>query len=152
MKTCTFAGHAQIYEQEEIEKRLKKEIENLIENESVTNFYNGCKGSFDFLCADCVFELKKEYPFIKSYWVQAYMPKENDEYIKYIAEKFDQFFYPNLEKIPPHFAILKRNEWMIKNSDFLIAYVKYNRGGAFKTLEFAEKKKNIKIINIGKDS
>lgn len=79
------------------------------------------------------------------------MPKENDEYIKYISEKFDQFFYPSLEKVPPRFAILKRNEWLVKNSDFLIAYVKHSHGGAFKTLEFAEKKKNIKIINIGKE-
>lgn len=59
MKICTFAGHAQLYGDNSIREKLKKEIINLIENQEVTTFYNGGKGQFDCLCADCVKELKK---------------------------------------------------------------------------------------------
>jgi hypothetical protein len=37
---------------------------------------------------------------------------------------------------------------MVKNSQVLVCYVKHSWGGAAKTLEFAQKRKNIKIINI----
>ena len=41
---------------------------------------------------------------------------------------------------------------MIEISNFLIAYVKHDLGsGAYKTLKYAEKRKNIKIINIAKE-
>lgn len=69
------------------------------------------------------------------------MPKEKDEYDNTL-KIFDDTIYPDIEKVPPGFAIIKRNEWMIDNSDFLIAYVKNDFGGAYKTLQYAEKKKN----------
>ena len=51
------------------------------------------------------------------------------------------------EHIPPRFAILKRNEWMIDNADLVIAYVDHRYGGAYKSLLFAQRRKK-KIINI----
>lgn len=150
MKICCFAGHAIISHEDEIKIKLKKEITNLIENEKVTTFYSGAKGAFDRLCAHTVDEFRKDYPFIKSYWVLSYMPIEKDEYIERISKIFDDTVYPAIENVPQRLAILKRNEWMVNNSDFLIAYV--NRlGGAYKTLEYAEKRRKIKIINIAKE-
>ena len=153
-KICSFAGHANIYGEEEIIKsKLKKEIINLIEKEKVTTFYSGGKGAFDWLCAETLKELKKEYSYIKSYLMLAYMPKEKDspESILY-EEMFDKTVYPNIENVPRRFAILKRNKCMVDKSDFLISYVKHDLGsGAYKTLEYAEKRKNIKIINIAKE-
>ena len=52
-----------------------------------------------------------------------------------------------LETVPPKFAIVRRNAWMIDKSDLLIACVKYSWGGAAKTLEYA-KRKRIKILYI----
>ena len=147
-KICCFTGHATLYNSEEIlRQKLKKEITNLIEKENVTTFYSGGKGNFDWLCAYTVDELRKDYPFIKSYWVLSYMPKEKDEYTERISKIFDDTVYPDIENVPQRFAILKRNEWMINNSDFLIAYV-HRLGGARKTLEYAQKKKHIAVINI----
>ncbi len=148
MKACCFAGHATLYGNEEtIKSKLKNEIINLIENHDVTTFYSGDKGSFDWLCARTICEIKKDYSSIKSYCILSYMPKEKDEYDNTL-KIFDDTIYPDIEKIPPKFAIIKRNEWMIKNSDFLIAYVENHFGGAYKTLQYAERRKNIKIINL----
>lgn len=147
-KICCFAGHRKITDDIEIIKeKLKKEIISLIENHNVTTFYNGGKGDFDWLCAHTVDDLKKDYPFISSQLVLAYIPKEKNKYA-YTLKIFDSMIYPKMEKTPPRFAIIKRNQWMINDSNFLIAYVKNHFGGAYKTLQYAEKKKNIKIISL----
>ena len=148
MKICCFAGHRKITDDIEIIKRkLKKGIINLIENHNVTTFYNGGKGDFDWLCAYTVDELKKDYPFISSHLVLAYMPTEKYKYANNL-KIFDTTIYPEMEKTPPKFAIIKRNQWMIDNSKFLIAYVKQSLGsGAYKTLSYAQKK-NMTMISI----
>ena len=148
MRKCCFAGHSNISNQEEIKIRLKNEIIYLIEKENVTEFYNGYKGAFDAVCARTVNELKKDYPFIKSFWVLSYMPREKDDYTDNLLKLFDESIYPDLENIHPRFAIVKRNEWMVNNSDFLIAYVKHDWDGAFQTLRYAKRKKHISIINL----
>lgn len=45
-------------------------------------------------------------------------------------------------------AIVKRNEWMIDKSSFLIAYIDHEWGGAYRTFKYAKRKKHIKVINI----
>ncbi len=151
MKICSFAGHSIIPHEEEVKIKLKKEIINLIEKESVTTFYSGGKGTFDWLCAHTVNNLRKNYPFIKTYWMLAYFPIKFDEYdTAIIKELFDGTLYPDIETVRKRFAILERNKFMVDESDFLIAYVKYG-GRAEKTLKYAQKKKDIKIINIAKD-
>ena len=151
MKTCCFAGHATLYDDEEIIKsKLKNEIINLIEKENVTTFYSGGRGAFDRLCAITLKELKKDYPLIKSYLILAYMPKGRGSTESQLYDEiFDSNIYPNIENVTKRFVILKRNKCMLDKSDFLIAYVKYT-GGALKTLEYAEKRKNVKIINVAK--
>ena len=60
---------------------------------------------------------------------------------------YDFSVYPPIEKTPYRFAINKRNEWMIDNSDLIISYVKYNHGGAYNAIRHARKKKK-RIINL----
>ena len=98
---------------------------------------------FDFLQ-----ELKKKYTGIRSYLILSYIPGEKKESDTEFYSNFDNIIYPSLERIPPRYAILKRNEWMIDNSDFLIAYVGHNWGGAYKTLQYAKKKNHITTYNI----
>lgn len=76
MKVCTFAGHADITQDEKslIKPKLKNEIIRLIKKENVDTFYCGGKGSFDKLCSVCLKEIKNDYPFIKSFLVLSYMP------------------------------------------------------------------------------
>lgn len=147
-KICTFAGHTKVYCAESIKIKLKKEIINLIENHGVTIFYNGGKSNFDRICAACVKELKNKYPFIKSYLILAYIPGKQNQFYDNFYKNFDGTFYPGIEKIPTKFAIIKRNEWMIDKSDFLIAYVDHNWGGAYQTFKYAKKKEHIKWLNI----
>ncbi len=60
---------------------------------------------------------------------------------------YDEVIYPPIENTPKRFAISKRNEWMIKSADIVIAYVKTSYGGAYKSLQIAKRQKK-RIINI----
>ena len=143
--TCTFFGHRDAGK--EIESKLCKVVVNLIENEKVTNFYVGNNGQFDFLVRKNLKRLKKSYPQIDYAVVLAYMPREEKETELY--DYSDTIFPDGLENVPPRFAIVKRNEWMIKNSDYVVTYVKYIVGGAakFKSLAKTKGKKVIEICS-----
>ena len=52
--------------------------------------------------------------------------------------------YPELEKVPPKFAILHRNRYMIDKADIVITYIQYTKGGAYQAYLYAKKQgKNI---------
>ena len=48
----------------------------------------------------------------------------------------DAIFAEGLETVPPRFAISRRMEWMLKQSDFVATYVTHSWGSA---AQFAEK-------------
>ncbi len=64
--------------------------------------------------------------------------------IRTLRNNFDEMIYPPLERVPPKYAILRRNEWMIDKATVLFACVRHAWGGAAKTLAYA-KRKNIII-------
>lgn len=65
-----------------------------------------------------------------------------------IENKGVDTFYPSaLDNVPYRARIVARNEWMIKNSDYVVTYVEQNIGGAAESKSKAEKLCK-KIINI----
>lgn len=149
-KYCSFFGHKFMEGIANLEQRTKEAIRKVILEENITSFLVGRNGQFDRICADCVKDLKEEFPFIKIYLVYAYLKKETDEYErKSIKETFDGTIYPPLENVPPKFAILKRNEWIVRESDFIVFYVDYKWGGSGKMLDYA-KRKGKSYLNLGR--
>ena len=124
---CSFFGHRDT--PIAIEEFLEKILVDLIENKNVTVFYVGNNGKFDFIVLKILRKLKKEYGDISYNVVLAYMPKRENEY-----EEFDYaetLFVEGIEFVPKRFAISMRNEWMVKQADYVVAYVKHNFGGAY---------------------
>jgi len=132
----TFCGHSKIYQSEGISKWLDTILPSLIEGGANT-FYLGGYGAFDSLAASAVRRQKVVYPGIESVLVLAYLSRNVD------TSQYDRTTYPPLEKVPPRFAILKRNEWMVSASDVVVSGVTYGWGGAAKTLDFARRKKKV---------
>lgn len=62
--TAVFIGHGECYGL--TKERIKSEVIKAI-NSGVTEFLNGGQGSFDWIAASAVHDLKKDYPDIKSY-------------------------------------------------------------------------------------
>ncbi len=132
----TFCGHSKIYKTEEISKWLDMILPSLIEG-GANIFYLGGYGDFDSLAASAVRRQKAVYPDIESVLVLAYLNRDVD------ASRYDTTTYPPLERVPPRFAILKRNEWMVSVSDVVVSGVTHGWGGAAKTLDFAKRKKKV---------
>ena len=142
----TFCGHSNcLFSDEEKEKLKQLLIKEIIKNPTC-KFYLGGYGDFDSLCLRTLRELKKEFQDIELIFITPYIDK-NYSRLEFAKYHYDDVIFPPLESVPRKFAILKRNEWMVKEADLVIAYVKYSWGGAAKTLEYAKRKKKT-IINL----
>lgn len=145
----SFAGHSSVSQGEKLCELVKEQIiKNANADDSIT-FYLGGYGDFDEICARACRELKRAYKSIELVYVMPYITASEQEKVKEMIEYglYDSSIYPPIETVPPKFAITKRNEWMVSNADLIIAFVKHNYGGAYKTLTWA-KRKNKKIINL----
>lgn len=140
-QTATFIGHKECYGVSC--EKVREEIIKLIEN-GVTDFLSGGMGSFDWMCARIVFELKKNYPHIHNYLVIPYLT------FTILEEKyFDSIIYPEgFEKYHFKSAIPARNKYLVDNSAYAICYVTHGWGGAAQTFEKAVKK-GLTVINLG---
>lgn len=142
---CTFFGHREVQNSDEVAKKVYNTISGLIVNRGVKVFYVGNNGSFDRIVLETLRKLSKIYE-IEYTVVLAYL-NMNNEYCDYEA---GETAYPeNMEKTPPRFAIDKRNRWMIEKSDIAIAYINSPVGGAAKYVEICEKK-GMEILNLGR--
>ncbi|MBQ9964175.1 MAG: hypothetical protein IJP14_03560 [Clostridia bacterium] len=137
MKTCTFFGHADT--PSSIIGTLEDTIVELINVHSVTRFYVGNHGNFDTLVAQTLCRLKKQYPHIQYAVVLAYLPS--------CALPYPTVFPEGIESVPPRFAIVRRNEWMLKRSDFVITYVHGTVGGSARFKKLAERQRKT-VINL----
>ena len=147
--TIAFAGHSFISSNNMVKEMVKDQIRNNIIDNNLVTCYLGGYGNFDEICARACRELKQEYGTIEIVYVTPYISLSEQTKIKEMqcCGLFDTSIYPPIENVPPRFAILKRNEWMMTNADLIIAYVNHNYGGAYKSLQVAKRKKK-KIINI----
>ena len=144
----TFCGHSKIYDgREELQEKVIAAIEEFAKGEEIT-FYLGGYGSFDIIALFACKEYKERHPdakilFVSPYLDEAYF-RNRENYLK----ECDGIIYAETENTPRKYAILKRNEWMVKNADYLIAYVNHGWGGAAKSLLYAVKHKKA-YRNIG---
>lgn len=134
MKSCFMFGHSDCPDNmlPQIEKAIVK-----CYSKEVTAFYVGSRGRFDSLAASAVKQVKQQHPDIKLYLLLAYHPGER---AINLTDGFDGSYYPPLENVPRPYAIVRSNQYMIDNSDYLICYVKHI-GNTRNLLEYAQKRK-----------
>ena len=150
MTTCTFAGHREVY-QPGIAEKLDAAISKiLINSDNDFSFLVGGMGEFDGACPSAVRRAKKQHPEkrITLSLVMPYLTHELNNNKDYYEQSYDEIIVP-MELAGIHYksAIKKRNQWMVDNSDYLIAFVYRNYGGAYTTLNYA-RKKNLNTINL----
>ncbi len=140
MSVCTFFGHHDC--PGEVKPKLRKVLINLIENQSVDMFYVGNKGSFDRLVRSVLRELVQKYPHMSYAVVLERIPRKQNEDA---PEDYSDTMLPEgIEKVPPRFAIVWRNKWMLRQSDYVVTYITHSWGGAAQFAAMAERQgKNI---------
>lgn len=108
------------------------------------DFYVGFYGEFEKFGLKCALEYKKNHNNAKVFCITPYL---NSSRYDILLKKCDGSIYPEIETVPPKFAIIKRNEWVIDKSDIVIFYMEFS---AKKTYDFYlyAKRKNKRIINL----
>lgn len=140
IERCCFAGHNETYG-DEVKQKIKEIAIELIEEESVVEFWVGNYGGFDRCAASAIGEVKKTYPHIKLVLVLPYLTKAVSDYKEEYYEKYDEIVIADMpEKTPARLRIIKANEYMVDNCDFMICNVEHSWGGAAKNVEYAKRK------------
>ncbi len=138
---CTFFGHSDA--PDSIKEDLRKKILHIVENVGVKTFYVGNNGNFDFLVQSILAEMSIE----KSFEFSIVLSYVNEKALSGNQEA--TIFPEGLEKALPKFAISKRNEWLIKKSNYAIVYLEHRFSNSCKWVE-KSKKSGLKIINVAK--
>ena len=144
----TFCGHSDFQANENYEKLIIDCIEKNAKDEKV-EFYLGGYGRFDSFALECCKKYKQTHPdaslvFVSPYLNNTYLRKHLESYPN---NTYDSILFPEIEKVPPKFAIVYRNRYMIEKADLIIAFVSHSYGGAFKTFQYA-KRKSKHIFNL----
>ena len=135
MPACTFFGHREC--PEDIRDSLTRIIIDLIVNQQVDMFYVGNQGRFDQIALGTLRIVKSLGLDFEYAVVHAYFPDKQPFYVRYDA---GETVYPEgLEQVHPKFAISWRNDWMLKQSDYVVAYIKHFWGGAAKYVQKAKR-------------
>lgn len=145
-KSCCFAGHRDRTFCYGIEDKVPVVLENLI-LQGYTTFYDGHMGYFDSVCLGALRVLKRKYPFIRIIRVDYRYIIKQDENI--IPDYVDETIFVGLENVHYKMKIVKRNQWIVDNSDCLVCHINsiVDMSGAKRMRDYA-KRKNKKIIEI----
>lgn len=144
MKSCFFIGHHDA--RAEVYPALSAEVEWHITQYGVTSFFVGHYGSFDRIAAQAVKEAKMHHPEVRLMMVLPYHPA-----IRPIEKPdgYDSTYYPwEDEHIPKRLAIVKTNQRMVNDCEYLIAYAWHYLGGSGQIVEYARKREAKGLISV----
>lgn len=114
-KTCFFIGHRDA--PDELRPLLAEAVERHIMQYGVTEFIVGHYGHFDAMATSAVKTAKQQYPGITLVLLLPYYPYPHE------TDDYDATFYPpGMENVPKPYAIVRANEYTLRNSDYLICF------------------------------
>ena len=148
--TVSFFGHRYIERGNEISDRLDKLLHDLITQKEYVDFLIGRDGDFDLLASAAVKRAIRSYGYGNTHFtlVLPYMKAEYRDNEKEYLDYYDEVEVCYESSIThPKAAIQIRNRSMINRSDLVVCCVQHKNGGAYHTLQYAEKQGK-RIINI----
>ena len=120
MKACSFFGHRDTPQTDELKQKVRETVERLIVEEGVDTFLFGSRSKFDDLCHIAVTELKEKHPHIKRVYVRSQYPYIDKLYKDYLLESYDDTILPNRVEKAGKASYVERNQEMINASDFCV--------------------------------
>jgi len=141
-QTCALFGHRD--SPPEIRDTLYRILTELIADRRAGRFIVGCNGSFDRMALSVLRSLKQSYPHIEYSVVLSSMTAAPLASEQLLPE--ETVFPEGMESVPPRYAILRRNRWMIDSADLVAVYA-VHPGGAAKALSAAVRMKK-QVIRI----
>lgn len=136
----SFFGHADFFESDGNEN-IFLNILNDLDIDDNSQFWFGGYGNYDRFAFNCCKKFLAAKKQCKTVYITPYIDGLFLNNGKNITLLYDEIVYPPLENVPKRFAIVKRNEWIIDNSDIIIFFVNRTFGGAYTCLKYASRKK-----------
>lgn len=151
--TVSFFGHRYIDNFRRTEERVERQVRQLIEEHEFVEFLVGRDGDFDQIVSSAVIRAKKNIRDDNSalIWVLPYPTSElqnNDEEFHKYYDEIEICEESSLAH--PKSAFQIRNRSMVDRSDLVIFDVEHESGGAYQTLQYANKQDK-KIINLAEE-
>lgn len=148
--TVAFFGHRNIYNSFQIENSLDMIIKGLIKEKTYVEFLVGRNGEFDQYVSSAIIRAKRKYKDDNSFHILV-LPYATAEYMNNTRsfEKYYDEIEICSESAHAHFksAIQIRNRKMVDRADLIICCIEHKSGGAYQTIQYAQKH-NKKIINL----
>ncbi len=147
----TFCGHSRFDKQTKYEQTVLDFLEERV-GDTPVDFYLGGYGEFDAFAYHCAKKQKESHTCVSLVFVTPYLtPEYQKNHLTYQKTRCDSILYPDIENVPPRFAITHRNRYMVEKADFVMAYVEHAWGGAYQAYQYA-KRKGKPVFNLsGKD-
>ena len=141
--TVSFFGHREIENSLEVEQKLEAILTELIKTKQYIEFLVGREGEFDILAASVVKRVKKQmdYGNCSLVLVLPYMKAEFRDNEKDFLDYYDDVEICE-QSAKAHYksAMQIRNKSMVDRSDLMICCIQRKSGGAYKTVQYAEKR------------
>ena len=136
----TFCGHSDYQENEKDRQALLALLESRV-GDAAVDFLLGEYGGFDAFAYRCCKQYQSTHPAARLIFVTPYnTPSYRKTHLSDADERFDDLVYPPLENVPPKYAIVRRNRYMMEQADLVIAYITHAHGGAHQTYRHALRK------------
>lgn len=148
--TVSFFGHRSIERASEIDNRLEKLLHDLITQKEYIEFLIGRDGEFDLLASAAIKRAVREHGYGNTHFtlVLPYMKAEYRDNEKEYLDYYDEVeVCAESAETHPKSAILVRNRNLVDRSDLVVCCIQHKRGGAYKTIQYAEKQGK-RIINL----
>lgn len=148
--TVSFFGHRSIERASEVENRFDKLLHELIAQKEYVEFLIGRNGEFDLLASAAIKRAVREYGYGNTHFtlVLPYMKAEYRDNEKEYLNYYDEVeVCAESAGAYPKAAIQIRNRNMVDRSDLVVCCIQHKSGGAYKTMQYAEKQDK-HIINL----
>ncbi len=152
--TVSFFGHRYIERGMEIDNRLDKLLHDLITQREYVDFLIGKEGEFDLLASAAIKRAVRSYDYGNTHFtlVLPYMKAEYHDNKKEYLDYYDEVeICSESTEAHPKSAIQVRNRNMIDRSDLVICCIQHKSGGAYRTIQYAEKQGK-RIVNLADES
>ena len=152
--TVSFFGHRYVENGMEIENRLNKILYDIIAHREYIDFLIGRDGEFDLLASAAVKRAIHSYACGNMHFILV-LPHMKAEYRDNKYSYLDYYDEVEIcsESVESHLksAIQVRNRSIVDRSDLVICCIHHKSGGAYKTIQYAEKQGK-KIVNLADEN
>ena len=152
--TVSLFGHRSLLNPLSAESNLEHEVYKILKNHSYVKFLIGRTGEFDLMAALTIRRVMKAYSRIND-TLTLVLPYQNSS----VENHKDSFLnlYDEIEicqySADAHYksAFQARNQYMVDRSDLVLCCIEHQSGGAYRTVQYAQKKE-IRIVNVAESN